>query len=261
MRGTDLNRTPQLPQSRHRSGRAVPASPARHVLTSQYSQSTLRPPSSPARLCINWAAQSAPFEVRRRAVRSSTPRDLSGVCPRCYLKVDQCLCFELTCIRSNIQVVIIRHVREERLTSNTGRLAALMLSNVCILPYGGAEPFDEGPLRGDDTWLLFPDARPAVPRGRPQRLVLLDATFRQARRMYRKISGLRRLQQCALTLPEQRTPGRRIAPRSDGLSTIEAIATALAQFESPDLAVPLMAAYAEFVRRADSSRGRKRIRG
>ena len=194
-------------------------------------------------------------------MRSCTPRDLSGMCPRCYLRVDLCLCSELTCIRSNIRIVIVRHVREERLTSNTGRLAALMLSNVCIVPYGGGEPFDAGPLCGDDTWLLYPDANSAVPRGRPQRLVVLDATFRQARRMYRKISGLRLLQQCALNSSEQRTPGRRRSPRSDGLSTIEAIATALAQFESPELAVPLMAAYAEFVRRADISRGRKRTHG
>jgi DTW domain-containing protein YfiP len=184
---------------------------------------------------------------------------LSGVCPRCYLKVDLCLCSELTHVRSNIEIVIVRHVREERLTSNTGRLAALMLSNVRIVPYGGGEPFDEGPLQGDDTWLLFPDANPPVPCGRPQRLVLLDATFRQARRMYRKISGLRQLQPCALAAPAQRLPGRRTSTRSDGLSTMEAIAIALAQFEDPELAIPLLAAYAEFVRRADISRGRKRI--
>lgn len=191
-------------------------------------------------------------------MRSSTPRDLGGLCPHCYLKLGLCLCSELPRIESNIQIVIIRHVKEERLTSNTGRLAALMLSNVCIVPYGGGEAFDETPLRGDDTWLLYPDAQPARPPGRPQRLVLLDATFRQARRMYKKIPGLHGLPQCALTPPEQRAPGRRTSPRSDGLSTIEAIATALAQFESPELAAPLMAAYAEFVRRADISRGRKR---
>jgi DTW domain-containing protein YfiP len=167
----------------------------------------------------------------------------------------------LPCIGSSTQILIIRHVREERSTSNTGRLAALLLSNACIVPYGGRHPFDEGLLQGDDTWLLFPDARSSAPLGRPQRLVLLDASFSQARRMYRKISGLRRLQQCALNVPEQRVPGRRRSPRSDGLSTIEAIATALAQFESPELAAPLMAAYAEFVRRADIARGRKRTHG
>lgn len=183
---------------------------------------------------------------------------MSGLCPRCFLKVELCLCSELPCIRSKTQIVIVRHVREERSTSNTGRLAALMLSNVCIVPYGGGEPFDEAVLRGNDTWLLFPDASSAAPPGQPQRLVLLDATFRQARRMYKKIAGLRLLPQCTLDPPEQRRPGRRRSPRPDGLSTIEAIATALAQFESPELAAPLMAAYAEFVRRADIPRGRKR---
>ena len=191
-------------------------------------------------------------------MRSSTPRDLSGVCPRCFLKIDLCLCAQLPRIASNTQIVIVRHVTEEWLTSNTGRLAALMLSNVRIVPYGGGEPFDEVPLQGDDTWLLFPDAKAVTPRTQPRRLVLLDATFRQARRMYKKIPGLRLLQQCALDAPEQRTPGLRRSPRADGLSTIEAIATALARFENPELAAPLMTAYAEFVRRSDMARGRKR---
>lgn len=200
-------------------------------------------------------------KARRRAVRSRTPPDLSGLCPRCFLRADLCLCAELVCLRSNTEIVIVRHVSEERLTSNTGRLAALLLSTVHIVPYGGGEPFDEGPLGGDNTWLLNPDAASAVPRGRPQRLVLLDATFRQARRMYRKIPALRHLPQYALPEPERRTPGRRRAHRSDGLSTIEAIATALGQFESPELAAPLLSAYAEFVRRADISRGRQRTHG
>jgi hypothetical protein len=52
-----------------------------------------------------------------------------------------------------------------------------------------------------------------------------------------------------------------LSARPDGLSTIEAVAAALAQFESPELAVPLMAAYAEFVRRADISRGQTRTHG
>ncbi len=192
-------------------------------------------------------------------MRSRTPQDLSGLCPRCFLKKQLCLCSELTLVRSNIEIVIVRHVSEERLTSNTGRLAALMLGSVRIVPYGGSEPFDEAALRGDDTWLLYPDAGSVAPSGRPQCLVLLDATFRQARRMYRRIPGLHRLPHCVLRVPEQRTPGRRVSPRPDGLSTIEAIAAAIAQFDDPARAAPLLAAYAEFVRRADITRGRKRI--
>jgi DTW domain-containing protein len=199
-----------------------------------------------------------PRTYKKCVMRSSTPHDLRGMCPRCYLRADLCLCSELVRIRSNVQFILVRHVREERLSSNTGRLAALMLSNVRIVPYGGGDAFDEESLVGDNTWLLFPDAPSVAPSGRPQRLVLLDATFRQSRRMYRRIARLRELQHCALHASEARTPGRRRSPRRDGLSTIEAIAAALAQFESPALAVPLMAAYTEFVRRSDISRGRRR---
>ncbi len=67
-------------------------------------------------------------------MRSSTPRDLSGVCPRCFLKVDLCLCSELTSIRSNIRIVIVRHVREERLTSKTGSSLAILAG---VPPLGG----------------------------------------------------------------------------------------------------------------------------
>lgn len=190
------------------------------------------------------------------ALRSSTPRDLSGLCPRCFLQVDLCLCADLTCVRSSTEIVLVRHVRETWLSSNTGRLAALMLSNVRMLSYGGGDPFDETPLSGDDTWLLLPDAQPSVPPGRPRRLVVLDASFRQARRMFRKIGGLHRLPRWTLAVPQVRTPGRRKPPRPDGLSTIEAIALALAQFESPEWAAPLLTAYAEWVRRAHLSSGR-----
>jgi DTW domain-containing protein YfiP len=169
------------------------------------------------------------------------------------------LCSELTCIRSNTEILLVRHVREEWLSSNTGRLAALMLSNLRVLPYGGGEPFDEAQLGGDETWLLFPDAKPAVPPGWPRRLVVLDASFRQARRMFRRIDGLRQLRHWTLGVPEVRTPGRRKPPRPDGLSTIEAIALALAQCESPERAAPLMTAYAEWIRRANISKGRRPI--
>jgi DTW domain-containing protein YfiP len=135
-------------------------------------------------------------------------------------------------------------------------LATLLLSNVRVLPYGGGQPFDETPLSGEDTWLLFPDAKPVVPPGRPRRLVVLDATFRQARRMSRKISGLHRLPRWTLAVPQVRMPGRRTSPRPDGLSTLEAIALALAQFEGPEWAAPLLTAYAEWVRRAHISGGR-----
>jgi len=190
-------------------------------------------------------------------MRSRTPRNFAGTCARCFLKTEWCLCAELPKIRTNIQIIIVRHVTEEWLTSNTARLATLMLSNARILPYGGGERFDAQSLYGEDTLLLTPDAKPMVPTTPPRRLVLLDGTFRQARRMFKKIPELHNIKQCSLLSTGQRIPGLRRPPRSDGLSTIEAIAHALAQFERYELAEPLLATYAEFVRRSNLTRGRQ----
>jgi DTW domain-containing protein YfiP len=192
-------------------------------------------------------------------MRSHTPRTLEGICPRCFLKLELCLCTGLPRIQTEIEIIIIRHVTEEWLTSNTARLAALMLTNVRILRYGGGEPFDAGLLRSSDALLLTPDANPAPCSAAPQQLILLDGTFRQARRMYKKIPALHDLNRCALLSSSGRLPGLRRPPRENGLSTIEAIACALAQFESEQVSTPLLAAYSEFVRRANLARGRTQL--
>jgi len=191
-------------------------------------------------------------------MRSRTPRDFDGICARCFLKTDWCLCAELPKIDTITEIIIVRHVTEEWLTSNTARLAALMLSNVRILPYGGGEPFDSLSLHGEGMLLLTPDAKPIIPTTPPKRLVLLDGTFRQARRMFKRIPDLHNIQQCSLLSTGERIPGLRRPPRRDGLSTIEAIAQALAQFERHELATPLLSAYSEFVRRSNLARGRQR---
>ncbi len=191
-------------------------------------------------------------------MRSRTPRDYSGVCPRCFLKIGSCLCCELPRIDSNIEVVIVRHIKEDWLTSNTGRLAALILTKARIVRYGGEEPFDDSLLCGDGTWLLYPGPHQTPQQSLPRRFVVLDGTFRQARRMYKKISALRSLPELSLSAPSQQPPRLRNPPRVDGLSTIEAIAAVLGRFESPTIAEQLLAAHAEFVRRADATRGRQR---
>ncbi len=169
-----------------------------------------------------------------------------------------CLCAELPRLESLTEIVIVRHTAEQWLTSNTARLATLMLPNARILKYGGGEPFDDALICSDGTWLLFPGRGGAVPSSVPRRLVVLDGTFRQARRMYKRITALHSLPELSLAAPANQPDRLRHPPRADGLSTIEAIATALGQFEDPMLCERLLAAYGEFVRRADATRGRQR---
>jgi DTW domain-containing protein YfiP len=124
--------------------------------------------------------------------------------------------------------VIVRHHLERWRSSNSGRLAHLALPNSELVEHGGGG----GPARLpalDDAWLLFPEGEPAhaPPAAPPARLVVLDATWSQARRMYRKLHALRGLP--VLRLPEAPMAAARLreSPAPGRVSTIEAIAAAL----------------------------------
>jgi len=191
-------------------------------------------------------------------MRSTTPRDLSGHCPRCLLKFEICVCSVLPRVEARTEIVLIRHITEQLLTSNTGRFAALALPNSRILAYGGGDTFDATLLRAPFSALLYCSG-PARPLPFiPERLIVLDGSFRQARRMYKRVPELRELPEFSLPAP-QVTPTRlRRPPQPEGMSTIEAIAAALSALEGPELAAPLWALHAELVSRADRLRGRKR---
>jgi DTW domain-containing protein YfiP len=191
-------------------------------------------------------------------MRSVTPRDLLGHCPRCLLQDEICVCAVLPRVEASTEIVLIQHITELMLTSNTGRFVALSVPSARILGYGGGEPFDASSLCEPGTALLYCSG-PARPLDFvPRRLIVLDGSFRQARRMYKREAALRELPELALPAPSV-TPTRLRRPtHPDGMSTIEAIASALSLIEGPERAAPLWALHAELVRRADRMRGRKR---
>jgi tRNA-uridine aminocarboxypropyltransferase len=174
------------------------------------------------------------------------------------LQLEICVCSLLPRVETRTEIVLIRHVTELLLTSNTGRFAALSLPNSRMLGYGGGQAFDASQLDGEGTALLYCSGPARELSFVPTRLVVLDGSFRQARRMYKRVPELRALPE--LTLPAPRvTPTRLRKPtQPGGMSTIEAIAAALSELEGAELAAPLWALHAELVRRADIMRGRKR---
>jgi DTW domain-containing protein YfiP len=143
-------------------------------------------------------------------------------------------------VHARTRVVIVRHHLERFRSSNTGRLAALALADSELVEHGllGA-PARLPDLRG--AWLLYPTGEPmrAPPEPPPRRLVVLDATWPQARRMYRKLDALRGLP--VLHVPVTDVARRRLreAPEPGRVSTIEAIAHALRLLEGDDVAAPL----------------------
>ena len=191
-----------------------------------------------------------------------TPRDLEGHCKVCWLHQEICLCDAVPRIAARTQIVIVRHVTELWLTSGTARFAALAIPGTRILEYGGGPSFDDSEIAAPESALLYsasPQAptRP-FPEPAPRRLVVLDGSYRQTRRMYKRIEALRALPELALPPPAVAPVRLRMPPRADGMSTLEAIAHALARLESPELAAPLFTLHAEFVRRVDFRRGRLR---
>jgi DTW domain-containing protein len=172
-------------------------------------------------------------------------------CSRCLLQRRVCLCPVIPTVVTRTRIVIVRHHLERWRSSNSGRLAHLALSNSEIVEHGVAgEPAVLPPL--DGAWLVFPEGEPAVraPEPAPRQLVVLDATWSQARRMFRKLAGLRGLP--ILRLPEAPMPTGRLreAPGPGRVSTIEAIARALRLVEGDAVAAPLEALFATAVARA-----------
>ena len=175
-------------------------------------------------------------------------------CPRCLLQQRVCLCSEVPAIATRTRIVIVRHHLERHRSSNSGRLAHLALPNSEIIDHGGSG----GPAaltNLDGAWLLFPEGEPVhtVPVPPPRQLIVLDATWSQARRMYRKLDVLRGLP--LLRLPDEEMPRARLreSPGPGRVSTIEAIARALRLLEGDAPASALEQLFAVAVRRAQST--------
>jgi DTW domain-containing protein len=187
-------------------------------------------------------------------ISDSAAADSGLPCSRCLLQQRVCLCAEVPTVTTRTRIVIVRHHLERFRSSNSGRLAHLALPTSQIIDPGGSG----GPAALHDAagaWLLFPEGAPmhSAPASPPRALIVLDATWSQARRMYRKLDVLRGLP--LLRLPDEAVPPARLreSPGRGRVSTIEAIARALRLLEGDDVASPLEQLFAIAVRRAQST--------
>ena len=177
--------------------------------------------------------------------------DIETRCARCLLLPRVCLCADIPTLPTRTRIVVVRHHLERWRSSNSGRLAHLALPNSAIVEHGGLAGVAVLPPL-DGAWLLFPEGEPvtAAPVPPPRQLVVLDATWSQARRMYRKLAALRGLP--ILRLPDAPMPAARLreSPAPGRVSTIEAIARALRLLEGDAAADGLEALFALAVTRS-----------
>ena len=157
-----------------------------------------------------------------------------------------CFCSELEEVDNPMPVAVVRHRRERRRGSNTGRLVLKVLRNSWLVEVGvpGAPPID--PTQFEGFGVLWPDAPGRVEDVRG--LVVVDATWRQAYKLRLRVPGLAELPRIGLVgrprdrMRMQSEPGR--------MATAEAVAMALGCEE-------LERAFELHVERMWSSRGRR----
>jgi len=190
--------------------------------------------------------------------RSSTPEDFHGRCPTCFFRLEVCLCPRIPRLRPRTKVLILRHHKEANRSTNTARLAALALEGAEVHPYGApGRPFDESLVQGEGTWLLFPgEDGPPPPPAAPSRLLVLDGSWGQARRMLQRVAALRALPRLSLPPLWPDKLRMRRPPSPEGLSTLEAIALALGKYEGELVQAPLLALYELAVQGVLATRGR-----
>jgi DTW domain-containing protein len=155
---------------------------------------------------------------------------------------------------------VLRHARESSKSTSSVRWARLVFPDCEVVEYRSrAEPPDLVDIRPGD-WLLYPDEShgSASPSAAVQRLWVLDGTWRQTRRMLRALPVLTRLPR--LGVPPRPTGIRlRAAPRSQALSTFEAMAGAVQRLESESLGEALLGIHDALVERVLRARGRRSL--
>jgi DTW domain-containing protein YfiP len=167
-------------------------------------------------------------------------------------------------LATRTRVVLVMHRVETSKSTNTGRLATACLANSEIIVRGHQGKPSE-PLAWSEAvqpLLLFPfeDATPIADAarildGRPVVLIVPDGTWRQASKVRRRVPGLADVK-CVSVSGEGKLPYRlRAEAHAHGLSTIEAIARAMAILETDDVRRTLERVFRSMVERTLWTRG------
>jgi DTW domain-containing protein YfiP len=167
-------------------------------------------------------------------------------CPRCRFPPELCLCPAIPRLAAPFRLVVVRHASERERMSNTARWAALALEGAELLEHGlPGVALDETLLRVPGAVALFPSPRAedsALPPAPPPVVVVPDGSWTQARRMMQRLPALQRLPRLSLPGPPAGLRLRR-PPWPDGMSTLEAIAGALAAFGAHEQSERLLAVH------------------
>src|SRR6266542_3015266 len=163
------------------------------------------------------------------------PIDLSRRCAGCLFPPAECLCPDIRRIPTRTRFLVLRHAGEVPRPTNSGRWAALALTRARLVDYAMPGPApDLSALEEPGTAVLFPS--PHAPRlvPPPRQVVVLDATWSQARRMIQRIPALQALPRISLPSGTGVAEPMRRPTVAGGISTLEAMAAALVLLGEPE---------------------------
>jgi len=142
-----------------------------------------------------------------------------------------CICDKIKVFDLKMRVTMMMHIKEINRSTNTGKLAKLMLSNSSIVPVGAPDmpaKREDIVLPGYDNLVLFPAATQNLDESflktlnLPVNLIVLDGNYNQAGKMFRSelLDGVKRIR---LPLGQKSNYELRHIRGTERISTIEAI--------------------------------------
>jgi hypothetical protein len=163
-------------------------------------------------------------------------------CLQCLRPAAQCYCDHLIRVANRTPVVIVQHPHEQFHPFGTARMVRRCFERAQVHVDYDRTLRDERralPLpKGAALLYPGPDARDLAtlePEERPSALVVIDATWGQARGLYRDLAPLQALPKVSFDATQPSRYRIRKQPRLECLSTVEAVVRALELLE-PDLA-------------------------
>ena len=183
---------------------------------------------------------------------------MPGRCRRCWVMEQWCICKDIPDVDNQTGVLVLRHLLESRKSTNTSRIAQLALRKMELVDVDARTPPDVGAWLADKgkVWILFPGGTTAdVEHEKPDAVLLIDGTWKQARKMVRSHAALLALPRLSLPGGDPNVWRLRTTKHRDAQSSLEAIAEALRIVESPEHAERLHALHQRYVAQVLLARG------
>lgn len=169
----------------------------------------------------------------------------------------RCICEYIPQLNLETKLALVMHKREYPKPTATAPLALEALTNSKLYIQGQVEnPLDLSHLNQENrrVLLLFPSESARVLNkeflqedSRPVTLVVPDGSWRQAKRMPKRINGLSETEHVVLPSGQPTQWGIRNEPQENGLATFEAIARAMGIIESENVELTLSSLFTTMV--------------